>query len=84
MSRQEKIDRKRGLAIAWGKDHACGWFVQVWQVPATPDPIEDQPDDENILIDLDGRFDALSACAMVAIAREHGFEIEAEVAGSVE
>jgi len=61
MSRHEET-LTNGVAIAYGLDHACGPFVQVW----TPD------DDEVPHIDLDGMFDGLTLEHCIDIAEKHG------------
>ena len=59
MSRIQKSDRANGKALAYGKDHACGWFVQVWTIPPKPHATDDIPDDSNMLVDKDTVFDGI-------------------------
>ncbi len=75
--RQEQYNGEYGLA--YGRDHAFGLFVQVWKL----DYGNTQPDDENIIIDLD-QFQkrSLSVEEIVGIAEQYGFDLSAELVES--
>lgn len=60
------------LSLAYGKDHACGWFVQVWDTTDYP-----KPDCDNILVDKDAMFDGLTQADIVAVAQQFGFPTDA-------
>ena len=42
MSRNTAISSNGKYEVAWGKDHACGWFIQVFdlEVEDRDDPTE--------------------------------------------
>lgn len=77
--RKEKVAGDK--AMAWGHDHAIGTFITIWQL-ADPNMSTDwpanQPDHSNIIVDMDEfTHDSFSLrdAQLVAIAREHGFEL---------
>lgn len=70
MSRTEHYDDARQLGMAYGRDHACGPYIMIW---STKDYRE--PDCNNVILDKDGAFDAITMSDVVSIAAENGFNI---------
>lgn len=68
MSRFQEQNQK--YEIAYGQDHICGLFIQVF------DRASLFVDKENVLVDLDEVFDGLTPEKMAEIAEEYGFHIE--------
>lgn len=66
---------KGDKAIAFGRDHAVGLFIQIWQIdPALPiDYLKNQPDGENIIVDKDEMFNELTIEEFTGLAFKHGF-----------
>lgn len=77
--RQELYNEKYGLA--YGRDHICGNFIQVWKLnPKFGNrAIENQPDDDNLVIDRDEFKGRLSVKEMVQIAEKYGFDLSHEL-----
>lgn len=66
MSRYEIYHKDK--ALAFGSDHACGEYLQIWDI--TKDRM---PDDENILVDEDTKLTGLTQEKMLALVEDHGF-----------
>jgi len=49
--------------VAWGKDHACGWFIQVFDLEAD--------DKHTPIVDKDALFDGIGAQDVISIASEY-------------
>ena len=49
--------------VAWGKDHACGWFVQVFDLHSE--------DKEIPVVDKDTLFDGLTFDDLLAVADQY-------------
>ncbi len=66
---------KGDLAIAFGRDHACGLFIQIWKIdPALPlNDFENLMDDHNVVVDRDQLFNKLTIEEFVDIAHGYGF-----------
>lgn len=67
MSRIEKNNSEYGMA--YGNDHACGYFIQVW----------DKKSPDEMLISKDGLFDGLTLNGVVNIADDYGFDLTDEI-----
>ena len=52
--------------VAYGYDHACGWYIQVWY-PGDSADAGDAP-----AIDLDTLFNGLTVARLMRIAAAHG------------
>ena len=61
-----KTARNGRYEVAWGNDHACGWFIQVWDLEATGNNA-DTP-----IVDKDALFNGLTASGLLIIAGEYG------------
>lgn len=76
MSRREVYHE--GKAMALGRDHVCGVFLQIWALdetkPATA--LENLPDDDNLLVNEDEVFDGLTRARVEQLAADHGFKLE--------
>ena len=57
-------------ALAFGKDHACGEFLMIWDLTKGQEP---EPD--NILADED-RFTGFTKEKMLALIGKHGFALD--------
>jgi len=62
---------KNGKGLAFGKDHACGDFIQIWD--ASKSTI---PDVDNVLVDEDVLLTGLTRERMMELLKEHGFTEE--------
>lgn len=56
--------------MAYGQDHICGLFIQIFERARAND------DDEGLVVDLDQWKDQLTPQKMAEVAEEHGFHIE--------
>ncbi len=79
MSRFVVIHEDKGLAF--GIDHVCGEFLQIWRRPKEQEERRQQdlygPDPEEMLVDKDPRFDKdFTYETMVKLITEHGFKLE--------
>lgn len=59
------------LSLAYGNDHAVGWFVQVWDTNKYP-----EPDCDNIIVDRDAMFNGITQSDIVKVAEQYGFPTE--------
>jgi len=69
-------------ALAFGSDHVCGEYLQIWDI--TEDRM---PDEDNILVDEDTKITGMTRDKMMKLIREHGFtekELEKAYNGEVE
>ena len=66
MSRHEVYKGTKGLAF--GNDHACGEYLQIWDAS-----VYREPDGENILVDEDTFLTRLTREKMLQLIKEHGF-----------
>jgi len=64
MTRNVMLSDDRHYLVAWGVDHACGLFVQVWD--NTVD------NDDGPLTDLDAQLDGLTTDRLLEIADIYG------------
>jgi len=62
---------KGNKGLAFGNDHACGEFLQIWD---TSD--HTQPDTDNILVDEDTQLTGLTRTRMIDLLEQHGFTEE--------
>lgn len=69
VSRYEIYKGTRGLAF--GTDHACGDYIQIWDTS-----MYREPDDDNIIIDEDQKLTGLTKERFLSIIKEHGFTEE--------
>lgn len=69
-----KEDKK---ALAFGRDHAVGDFLQIWSTSESR-----EPDSDNILVDED-TLSGLTRERMLELLAEHGFD-ESELAEAYE
>ena len=60
---------KNGKGLAFGNDHACGEFLQIWKLPGQPEP-------DNILVDEDARLTGLTREKYMSLLKKHGFTEE--------
>ena len=67
MSRHEIYHNDKGLAF--GRDHACGEYLQIWDLSKGR-----CPDVDNILVDEDTVLTGLTQDKMLSLVEEHGFE----------
>ena len=67
MSRYQCISPDNRYVLAFGRDHVCGWFVQVYDTQDPRDAHRDTP-----VLDLDQAFDSIKASDIVRIAEEYG------------
>jgi len=67
-TRYEIYHKDKGLAF--GNDHACGEFLQIWDLSKGK-----QPDVDNILVDED-RFTGFNPPKMLKLLKEHGFALD--------
>jgi len=79
MSRYQILHEDKGLAF--GNDHACGEFLQIWKRPDNPKDRSEQdqfgPNPEEMLVDLDTRFDKdFTKDKMLEIITLHGFRLD--------
>jgi hypothetical protein len=74
--RIEVLHEDKGLAF--GKDNACGDFLQIWIRPANPEErkTQDQFGPEDLIVDEDTVFTCLTGEIMEKIVVEHGFTME--------
>ncbi len=75
--RHEVIHDNKGLAF--GNDHACGEFLQIWRRPTNPKERKEQdmygPDDEDMLVNKDTLFDKdFNRREMLRLIELHGFK----------
>lgn len=79
--RFEILHEDKGLAF--GRDHACGDFLQIWKRPE--DPVERElqdmsgPDEEEMLVDMDTSGiggPRLTKEMMLQLLGDHGFTLE--------
>ncbi|MFA5058686.1 MAG: hypothetical protein WC485_11275 [Opitutaceae bacterium] len=64
----------RDLYAAYGKDHACGWFLQIWDV--------DEEGEDHYLVDADQTFGGIETSRDVPrILTEHGFDVARDFYG---
>jgi hypothetical protein len=56
--------------IAYGQDHICGLFIQIFERKRAKD------EDEGLIVNLDQWQNKLTPERMVAVAEEYGFVIE--------
>ncbi len=65
-------------ALAFGKDHACGLFLQIWSRPkdASKRKLQDVigPEGEDMLVDKDD-IDDFSDDDVLDLIEAHGFEL---------
>lgn len=66
MSRFEVYHKDK--ALAFGNDHACGEYIQIWDITK-----QREPDDTNVLVDEDTRLTGLTKDRMMKLIQEHGF-----------
>jgi len=76
MSRYEIYHEDKGLAF--GSDHACGEYLQIWLIPVDSEERKLQkqfgPDSEEMLVDED-KFTGFDRDKMLALIKEHGFDL---------
>ena len=87
MSRYEVYHKDKGLAF--GSDHACGVYLQIWQRPDSPNErsLQDRvgPNPEDMLVDED-TLTGLTSDKKLEIIEQHGFtlfELEASIIATV-
>jgi len=66
MSRYEIYHEDK--ALAFGTDHACGEYLQIWTLDKGR-----MPDVKNIIVDEDTVLTGMSRGKMLALLKEHGF-----------
>ena len=54
-------------SLAYGNDHAVGWFVQVWDTTNYP-----EPDCDNIIIDKDEMFNHIGMATYTTLPASTG------------
>lgn len=67
MARNTTFSPNGKYEIAWGNDHACGWFIQIFDLEH-----EDQDHPEALVVNKDALFDGISARDVINIATEYG------------
>lgn len=55
-------------ALAFGNDHACGEYIQIWDTTKYS-----MPDCDNVLVDEDTLLTGLTREKMMKLIQEHGF-----------
>jgi hypothetical protein len=85
MSRFEIYHEDKGLAF--GYDHACGEYLQIWRIPEDPEDQKLQwqfgPDPDEMLVNED-RFTNFNRDKMELLIKEHGFDLSELEAESME
>lgn len=78
MSRYEVIHKDKGLAF--GTDHACGEFLQIWKRPTDPKERRKQdmygPNPDEMLVDEDSMFNRNFKSVRLQLIAEHGFTLK--------
>lgn len=65
------VQHNREYEMAYGHDHICGLFIQIFETARKND------DDEGLIVNLDEHLEGgLTPERMSAIAEEYGFTIE--------
>lgn len=74
-----RVERENeDYSIAYGLDHACGLFIQVYDKSKAND------DDEGLILDIDQwTDDSLTLEKIVAIADDYNFDLRYEVEESI-
>lgn len=67
MSRYEVYHEDK--ALAFGNDHSCGEYLQIWDLSKGS-----MPDPDNILVDED-RFTGFTRNKMLELIEKHGFSL---------
>ncbi len=64
------ILHNRRYEMAYGQDHICGLFLQIF------DRERANEEDEGLVVDLDEERDSLSPERMAQVAEDYGFHID--------
>lgn len=64
------VQHNQKYEMAYGQDHICGLFIQIFERARAND------DDEGLVVDLDQWKDQLTPTKMSEVAEEYGFVIE--------
>ena len=82
--RQVRFTESHGLA--YGMDHLCGLFIQVWKLDPKypPKSIQNYPDPENIVLSKDALFHKLTIEEVVNIGDQYGFNLYEELEPTAE
>ena len=67
MSRNTTVSPDGKYSVAWGNDHACGWFIQVFDLEH-----EDQDHPDAMVVNKDKLFDGIGPQDVIDIASEYG------------
>ena len=62
---------KNGKGLAFGKDHAFGEYLQIWETLGKDDSV---PDCSNILVDEDCMTGFFTRKKMLSLIQQHGFD----------
>lgn len=76
--RHQKVNEKDSLACYYGNDHAVGIFLTVWKIDTRfpVNSLENICDSSNVIYEEDETFHKLTESALLAKAKEYGFEID--------